>query len=73
MIYISFNPSWGGFKPTFYVSMVIMILSLLYSYTNNKKLRNPSASKILAGVYGVSYAFFIQALYSSTYYYYYYY
>ncbi|CAK64097.1 unnamed protein product (macronuclear) [Paramecium tetraurelia] len=64
---------YGSFKVPFYIFTVIMALSLLYSYTASKKLKNSSTSKILCAVYGISYGFFIQALYSSTYSYYYYY
>ncbi|CAD8102073.1 unnamed protein product [Paramecium primaurelia] len=64
---------YGRFKVTFYIFTVIMALSLLYSYTVSKKLKNNQFSKVLCVVYGLAYGFFIQALYSSTYYNYQYY
>ncbi|CAD8173821.1 unnamed protein product [Paramecium pentaurelia] len=59
---------YGSFKVPFYIFTVIMGLSLLYSFTASKKLKNNQTSTILCIVYGLAYGFFIQALYSSTYY-----
>ncbi|CAD8072326.1 unnamed protein product [Paramecium sonneborni] len=59
---------YGNFKVPFYIFTVIMSLSLIYSYTTSKKLKNKQSSTILCVVYGLAYGFFIQALYSSCYY-----
>ncbi|CAD8065327.1 unnamed protein product [Paramecium primaurelia] len=66
-IRLSYNLN-GHFKLPFYIFVIIMSLSLLYSYTSHKKLRDKQLRTILVVTYTLSYAFFIQAIYSSTYY-----
>ncbi|CAD8161103.1 unnamed protein product [Paramecium octaurelia] len=68
-IKLSYNLS-GYFKLPFYIFVSVMSLSLLYSYTAHKKLRDKQLRFILLVAYTLSYGFFFQAIYSSTYYYY---
>ncbi|CAD8074876.1 unnamed protein product [Paramecium primaurelia] len=69
--FIKFSYNLNGyFKQPFYIFAAIMCFSLIYSYMNHKKLRNKQLrfiQIILIISYTFSYAFFIQAIYSSTY------
>ncbi|CAD8166831.1 unnamed protein product [Paramecium pentaurelia] len=69
--FIKFSYNLNGyFKQPFYIFATIMCFSLIYSYMNHKKLRNKQLriiQIILIILYTFSYAFFIQAIYSSTY------
>ncbi|CAD8066351.1 unnamed protein product [Paramecium sonneborni] len=59
---------YGSFKVPFYIFTVMMSLSLIYSYAISKKSKDKQINTILCVFYGLTYGFFIQALYSSTYY-----
>ncbi|CAK74691.1 unnamed protein product (macronuclear) [Paramecium tetraurelia] len=65
---LSYNLN-GYFKLPFYIFVSVMSLSLLYSYTAHKRLRDKQLRLILVVAYTLSYGFFFQAIYSSTYYY----